>query len=394
MIKRNITLHLKKMLSQFKIVSLTGPRQSGKTTLLRSEFPNYKYYNLERIDHREMILSDPVGFLKDKGSKIIFDEVQNAPDLFSYIQVFCDDKDETGQYILSGSQSFLLNERISQSLAGRLSVNNLFPFDITEMHPSQFINWHKVIFNGFYPGIYDKNIAPNNFYPSYIQTYIDRDVRTLKNIGDLSSFSRFLKLCAGRVGQVLNITSLANDTGVSVNTAKSWLSILQASYIIFLIQPYYNNFSKRLIKSPKLYFYDMGVVASLLNIQHEDDIKTHYLYGSLFENLVISELIKVNHHNGKNSQIYYWRESNGTEIDCIIEQANQNLLAIEIKAGQTYNKDFIKNIKNFAKLTKKVKKILIYGGSESMNLSDITIISWDDFYKRINDLFIKNLTST
>lgn len=390
MIKRNITLHLKKMLSQFKIVSLTGPRQSGKTTLLRSEFPNYKYYNLERIDHKEMILSDPVGFLKDKGSKIIFDEVQNAPDIFSYIQVFCDDKDETGQYILSGSQSFLLNERISQSLAGRVSVNNLFPFDITEIHPSQFINWHKVIFNGFYPGIYDKNIAPNDFYPSYIQTYIDRDVRTLKNIGDLSSFSRFLKLCAGRVGQILNITSLANDTGVSVNTAKSWLSILQASYIIFLIQPYYNNFSKRLIKSPKLYFYDMGVVASLLNIQHEDDIKTHYLYGSLFENLIISELIKVNHHNGKNSQIYYWHESNGTEIDCIIEQANQNLLAIEIKAGQTYNKDFIKNIENFAKLTKKVKKILIYGGSESMNLSDITIISWDDFYKRINDFFIKN----
>jgi len=384
-INRNITEHLKRMLTQFKVVSLTGPRQSGKTTLLRSEFSDYQYYNLERLDYREMILSDPMGFLKDKGVKIIFDEVQNVPDLFSYIQVFCDEKDETGQYILSGSQSFLLNEHISQSLAGRVNINNLFPFDIIEI-PGDTINWHKLIVKGFYPVLYDKDISPNHFYPSYIQTYIDRDVRTLKNIGDLTAFSRFLKLCAGRVGQVLNLTSLANDTGITVNTAKSWLSILQASYIIYLVQPYYRNFNKRLIKSPKLYFYDTGVIASLLNIQHENDVKTHYLYGALFENLVISEFIKINYHNGKTPQIYYWRESNGTEIDCIIEQPNNNLLAIEIKAGQTYNKDFIKNIKNFSKIAFQIKKVLIYGGEESMNLSDITIISWIDFHKKIKDI--------
>lgn len=374
------------MLNQFPVVSLTGPRQSGKTTLLRNEFSDYQYVNLERLDFRQLILTDPVGFLNEKGSKVIFDEVQKTPELFSYIQAVSDERNQSGQYILSGSQSFLLNQNISQSLAGRVNINNLLPFDINELPSNSFKNWQELVFKGFYPGIYDKGIAPNHFYPSYIQTYIDRDVRTLKNIGDLSSFTRFLRLCAGRAGQVLHLTSLASDTGVSVNTAKSWLSVLQASFIIYLVQPYHKNYNKRLIKSPKLYFYDVGVLAALLNLKSPDDINTHFLHGSLFENLIISELKKAGIHHGLNHSIYYWRESNGTEIDCIIELSNQKVLAIEIKAGQTYTKDFIKNIRNFSRKDQNIKPFLIYGGSESMEISGISILAWNQFYKRIKEL--------
>lgn len=385
-IQRSITAHLKQMLTQFPVISLTGPRQSGKTTLLRAAFPDYQYYNLERMDYRQLIMADPVGFLKDKGTKIIFDEVQHAPELFSYLQVFSDERNESGQYILSGSQSFLLNERISQSLAGRVHINHLFPFDINEIQFFGETNWQQLIVKGFYPGIYDRGIAPGHFYPSYIQTYVDRDVRSLKNIGDLATFSRFLRLCAGRTGQVLNLSSLANDAGVAVNTAKSWLSLLQASFIVYLVQPYYKNFSKRIIKAPKLYFYDMGIVASLLNIQQSSDINNHYLQGALFENLIISELIKVKYHLGGNPQLYYWRESNGTEVDCLIELPGQKLLAIEIKAGQTFHKEYLKNLKTFSKGMQNIKNVLVYGGSESMDLTNFSIIPWSDFHNKVTGL--------
>lgn len=386
MIERGITKHLQKMLGQFKVVSLTGPRQSGKTTLLRAAFPDYQYFNLERIDYRQMIMSDPVGFLKDKGSGIIFDEIQHIPELFSYLQVMSDERDTSGQYIISGSQSFLLNEHIAQTLAGRVSINNLLPFDITELNCLQFEDWREVIYRGFYPGIYDRHIDPNHFYPSYIQTYIDRDVRTLKNIGDLSAFSRFVKLCAGRVGQIINLTSLANDAGVTVNTAKSWLSVLQASFVIYLVAPYYKNFSKRLIKAPRLYFYDVGLASSLLNIQRPEDVEVHFLQGALFENLVISELLKVIHHRGLPLQLHYWRESNGTEIDCIIELPGQKLLAIEIKSGQTFQSDFVKHIKGFSKIADRVKGVLIYGGNDSLLSQGISIIAWNDFHKTVESL--------
>lgn len=372
-VERKILPHLQKMLSQFPIVTLTGPRQSGKTTLLRKAFPDFKYYNLERIDHRQLIMEDPVGFLNNNGVNIIFDEIQNLPDLLSYIQVVSDERNTAGQYILSGSQSFLMNEHISQSLAGRVFIGNLLPFSLQEL--KRFDNVYETIYNGFYPRLHDVGINASDFYPSYLQTYIERDVRTLKSIENLNSFSRFLSLCAGRIGQVLNLSSLANDAGISVNTVKSWLSLLEASFIIFQLQPYYNNFSKRIIKSPKLYFYDTGIICSLLRISNPEMLKTHYLYGSLFENLVISEIMKQFFHSGKKPPVYYWRESNGTEIDCIIELGNKEIIAIEVKAGQTYNKDFLSNLKKFP--DDHVQKKVIYTGEESINVAGTSLISWD-----------------
>ena len=368
------------MLKQFPVVSLIGPRQSGKTTLLKTFFPDYKYFNLERIDHRELIQSDIVGFLRNTGTKVIFDEAQNLPELFSYIQVIADERNTAGQYILSGSQSFLLNNRISQSLAGRVSVNHLYPFDITELKESKIKDSAKLIISGFYPRLYDKRIKAEDFYPSYLQTYIERDIRTLKAIENLNAFTRFLGLCAGRVGQILNITSLANDAGIAVNTAKAWLSLLESCYIIYLLQPYNRNFNKRLIKSPKLYFYDVGVASSLLKINNQAAVRTHFAYGSLFENLVISEIIKSQYHSGKRPAVYYWRESNGTEIDCIIETGNTKIFALEIKAGETFNPDYLKNLNKLpAGKGIDIKKFVVYSGNDTLKIRDTKIIAWKDF---------------
>jgi len=382
MIHRQITSILKDRLKKFPVLTLTGPRQSGKTTLLKNEFTDFNYYNLERIDHREMILNDPIGFLNSQGSKVIFDEAQNIPELFSYIQVVSDERGIPGQYILSGSQSFLLNDRISQSLAGRTHVSHLLPFGINELSvESKSLN--EIIFKGFYPRLHDAEIEPPEFYPSYIQTYIERDIRSLKSIENLNTFSRFIGLCAGRIGQILNLSSLANDTGITVNTAKSWLSLLESSFILYQVHPFFKNYNKRLIKSPKIYFYDTGLVCSLLNIQNAEMIRNHYLYGALFENFIISEIIKTQHHSGKRPSVYYWRESNGTEIDCMIELENQKLMAIEIKGGETFNKDFLKNFKNFPQ-SDITQKYLIYTGNTLPSFSGIEIIGKSDF-----QLFLK-----
>ncbi len=384
-IKRKITAHLTKVLQQFPIVSVTGPRQSGKTTLLKTEFPNYKYFNLERIDFRNIIKADPIGFINNAGTKVIFDEAQNLPELFSYIQVISDDRDTPGQFILSGSQSFLLNEKISQSLAGRVNINHLYPFDITEFDVFKNQNLSEVILKGFYPRIYNAGIEPQNFYPSYLQTYIERDIRTLKSIENLNTFTRFLGLCAGRIGQILNISSMANDAGISVNTARSWLSLLETSFVIYLLKPYYNNFNKRLIKAPKLYFYDTGVASSLLNILEPGSLITHYAYGALFENLVISELIKDLSHKGRQPPVYYWRESNGIEIDCILEKEAGKLMLIECKGGETFNNDYLKNLIRFPE-SQKSEKVVIYAGRNSMKIKDINIKSIYDLPSLLDDV--------
>lgn len=378
-IKRNLIKHLKQMLKKFPVISLTGPRQSGKTTLLKEFFQDYKYFNLERLDLREIILSDPLGFLKSSGEKIILDEVQNIPEIFSYIQVVSDERGTNGQYILSGSQSFLLNEKISQSLAGRVSINHLFPFDITELPKHFEKNYLQLIYTGLYPRIYQNSINPVDFYPSYLQTYIERDIRTLKAVENLNIFTRFLSLCAGRTGQILNFTSLANDTGISVNTAKSWLSLLETSFIIYLLKPYHNNFNKRIIKAPKLYFYDTGIVCSLLRINDIKSLRNHHLYGALFENFIISEITKQIYHSGKHPNIYYYKESNGKEIDCIIEMSSNKIVAVEIKGGETFSKDYLKNlVKIFnSKKSNEIKKYLVYPEAEKSQIFDIKILNWD-----------------
>jgi len=327
-----------------------------------------------------MISADPLGFLKSAGVKVIFDEAQNLPELFSYIQVVSDERNIPGQYILSGSQSFLINDRIPQSLAGRVNINQLLPFDITELDALKNLSIEQAILNGFYPRLYDYNISPEDFYPSYLQTYIERDIRTLKAVENLQTFSRFLSLCAGRIGQILNLSSLANDAGIAVNTAKSWLSLLESGYIIYLLQPYYKNFTKRLIKSPKLYFYDIGVASSLLKLSTPGMVYSHYLYGALFENLIISEIVKCHYHSGKRPSVYYWRESNGMEIDCIVERGYNDVIVLEIKGGQTFTKDFLKNLKNFPQSdnTINTNKMLLYAGDSAFRISGIQVTNWKE----------------
>ena len=382
MIKRVIQDKIKHLAEKFPVISVTGPRQSGKTTLIKSMFPDLLYESLEDPDTRLFALSDPRKFLGNE-KKMIIDEIQRAPELFSYIQSNTDKTSLNGQYIISGSQSFLLNQHISQSLAGRVAIFNLMPLSLFELreHGFKITEYEKLIFQGFYPRLYDRNINPADFYPNYIQTYLERDVRLLQNIHDLNLFIRFLKLCAGRIGQLLNLNSLANDCGVSPNTAKSWISLLEASFVIFLLQPHFKNFNKRLVKMPKLYFIDTGLASSLLDIESENQLSTHYLRGLLFENFIISEFIKTRLNNGLRSNCYFWRDNKGTEIDCIIENGNL-ITPVEIKSGNTFNQDYFKNLNYWNKLSGNTNKnsYVIYGGVSGRETKDGKLLSWNDLY--------------
>lgn len=383
MIQRVIKDKIFKLADKFPIISVTGPRQSGKTTLIKAMFPDYLYQSLEDPDTRLLALNDPRKFLGNE-KKMIIDEIQRSPDLFSYLQANTDAANINGQYIISGSQSFLLNHHISQSLAGRVAIFNLMPLSIQELvsHNYEIKNYESLIFKGFYPRLYDKNIDPMDFYPNYIQTYLERDVRLLQNIHDLTIFIRFLKLCAGRIGQLLNITSLATDCGISINTAKSWLSVLEASYVIFMLQPHFKNFNKRLVKMPKLYFIDPGLASSLLEIQDENQLTTHYLRGALFENLILSEFIKTRFNLGLRNNCYFWRDNKGIEIDCIIDNGI-NLTPVEIKSGTTLNTDYFKNLNYWNKISDNSveNSFVVYGGDSTGNTKDCTLLSWKDINK-------------
>ncbi|MEZ4828495.1 MAG: ATP-binding protein [Bacteroidia bacterium] len=379
MIHRFLTENLRKAIGYFPVVSLTGPRQSGKTTLLKEIFADYRYVSLENPDNRRFAAEDPRGFLSLYDQKVIIDEAQKVPELFSYIQGIVDETNTPGLYILSGSQNFLLHRKITQSLAGRVAMMRLLPFGIQELKTSGNLpqTWTETLFKGFYPRIYDVGIPPGEFYPSYIETYVERDVEEIVDIRNVSLFRNFVKLCAGRVGQVLNMSSLASDAGISPATAREWLSLLEGSYLIFFLQPYFRNFSKRLIKSPKLYFYDTGLVASLLGITEPSQLFLHYMKGNLFENMVISELYKAEYHAGRRPALYFWRDSNGNEIDCLSEKG-QLLDLIEIKASQTINPGFFKGFTYFEKIAPEVigKKQLIYTGDQDQPRTTATILGW------------------
>jgi len=383
MIKRIIRSKIEELAEKYPVISVTGPRQSGKTTLLKAMFRAYRYESLEDPDTRIYAQADPRKFL-GKDERVIIDEIQRVPELFSYIQAVTDEALINGQFIISGSQSFLLNQQISQSLAGRVAIFNLLPLSYIELveHGTAGDNYEKLIFQGFYPRLYDQRINPVDFYPNYIQTYVERDVRLLQNIHDLTLFIRFLKLCAGRIGQLLNLNSLANDCGISPNTAKSWISILEASFIIFLLQPHYRNFNKRLVKMPKLYFMDTGLASALLEIQSEHQLSTHYLRGVLFENFILAEFLKNRFNKGLRNNCFFWRDNKGVEIDCIMETGSR-LTPVEIKSGNTYTPDFFRNLTYWNKLAGNPKEnaYVIYGGDISRDTNDGKLLAWREINK-------------
>jgi predicted AAA+ superfamily ATPase len=375
MIARTLTPKVIALAQKFQVITLTGPRQSGKTTLVRAAFPSLPYVSLEEPDIRQIALTDPRGFLANYPAGAILDEVQNTPDLFSYIQRIVDEN-RTVQFILTGSSNFLLMEKISQTLAGRTAVLHLLPFSCEELPPGAE-PYESLVFKGQYPRIYDREIAPADFYPAYIQTYIERDVRLMKNIGDINAFVRFTQLCAGRVGQLLNFTGLASDAGISPNTAKAWLSILESSYILYRLQPFHRNFNKRLVKSPKLYFYDTGVACSLLGLRDESQVNLHYLKGALFENLIINEFVKRNFHRGEARQPYFWQDSQGKEIDCLLVDG-EKIVPVEIKSGKTVSNSYFDNLKYWQQLTALPENqgYVVYGGDQSMQTGAGELVSW------------------
>lgn len=376
MIARTLASKLKA--SKLPVVILTGPRQSGKTTLVKAAFPDMPYVSLEEPDVRQIALTDPRGFLANLGSRAILDEVQHAPELLSYIQSIVDG-DREARFIFTGSSNLLLMEKVGQTLAGRSAVLHLLPFSLQELeqggHP--FEQYELPIFAGQYPRIYDQEIAPTDFYPAYIQTYVERDVRLIKNIADLNAFIQFTQLCAGRVGQLLNYASLANDAGISPNTAKAWISILETSYVVYRLRPYHRNFNKRLVKSSKLYFYDTGLACSLLGIRAPEQVSTHFLKGALFENLIINEFVKQALNQGERRYPYFWRDSQGREIDCLLTERDE-LTPVEIKAGRTMTSSYFGNLKYWQQLTGAPagSGYVVYGGDTSLQIDAGSLLSW------------------
>jgi uncharacterized protein len=364
---------------KYPVLALTGPRQSGKTTLLRELFPNYTYITLENRDERIFFENDPKGFFEKYSGFCIFDEAQRAPDLFSYLQTIVDEKKIMGNYILSGSQNFLLLKNITQSLAGRVAIFKLFPFDFNEMKSANYLStdYAEAMLKGFYPAIFDRNIPSSSFYSNYIQTYVERDITELVNIRDMRAFRTFLSLCASRAGQLLNLNSLANDCNITQPTAKSWLSLLESSYIIYVLHPYHKNFDKRVIKTPKIYFYDTGLLCHLLKIKDVNQIKFNAYKGHLFENMMIMELVKQNYHQNLMKEFWFWRDSAGNEVD-LLSQENDLLDITEIKASSTILPISFKGLEYFEKLAGKEidKKELIYSGLENQKRTNVNVLSW------------------
>lgn len=383
MIAREVIQKLKEMAGKFPVITITGPRQSGKTTLCKHLFSDYRYVSLENPDLKLYAENDPRGFLEEYNNQVIIDEAQNVPQLFSYLQQIVDERRETGQFILTGSQNFLLLEKISQSLAGRVYIFHLLPFNHKEISPKYKTDLYQSMFQGGYPAIYDRQISPGDFFPSYVQTYIERDVRSIMQIKDLNLFTTFLKVCAGRIGQLFNASSIANEIGVDYKTIQSWLSILETSFIVFRLHPWHVNFNKRIVKTPKLYFYDTGLACHLLEIRKAEDLNFHFAKGALFENYVISEYLKNRRNQGDNNDPYFWRDNVGNEID-LLADLGPLLKIAEIKSGKTIRNDFFKGLNFFEDISSKysIEKYLIYGGDFTRKQFDTKVLSWnkiDDF---------------
>lgn len=392
-IKRALEDSLASASQEYSAVAILGPRQSGKTTLAREKFPDHVYLSLENYDIRARANLDPHGFLAayQDQTGIILDEIQHTPKLLSYLQTKIDLGAPVGFYIITGSQNFLLNQAISQTLAGRVAILTLLPLSIAELNQANLLpnNLETLIFNGSYPAIYNQKRTVSRLYQGYTNTYLERDVRQLKNITDLNTFKKFIGLCAGRIGQEINYSSLSNDCGIDHKTVKSWLSILEASYIIFLLQPYHRNFGKRLIKSPKLYFIDTGLVCSLLRIKSAEEIFNHALRGALVESLVISDLLKQQYNQELLPSLYFWRDVAGNEVDCVIDEG-QTIVPIEIKSSQTIIPTFFKGLEYWQSISETAgQRYVIYGGQEDQTWTQGQVLAWQNMGNLIK-LILKN----
>jgi predicted AAA+ superfamily ATPase len=381
MIPRLATSTLTRLAKGFPVIALTGPRQSGKTTLAKHVFPNKTYVSLENPEELEFAQKDPKRFLARFKEGAILDEVQRCPSLLSWIQGLVDERSRMGDFVLTGSSQFELVAGITQSLAGRVGRVELLPLSIQELAqahqlPSQL---NTCLLQGGYPSIYDRQVSPQDWFSNYIATYIERDVRQLIAVRDLTQFQRFVKMCAARSGQILNLAALGADCGLSASTAREWLSVLEASYLVTRIQPYYQNFGKRLVKTPKLYFLDVGLMAWLIGIRDTVTLDTHVSRGALFETFVVSELIKRQYNQGQNADLYFWRDSAGNEIDLLLDTP-QGLQAIEIKSGSTFASDWIKGFKVWKRNTQVNTLIprIIYGGTDSYDREGHQVMGWPD----------------
>lgn len=375
LLTRTAEKELRTLAGQFKAVAVVGPRQSGKTTLVRMAFPDKAYVSLENPDTRRFAIEDPRGFIAGYPDGAILDEIQRTPDIFSYLQQVLDENKGNGRFIITGSNNFLLQENISQSLAGRVGYLYLLPLSINEL-PKHNLSVNEQIHKGFYPAMYEQEgqTEVGKYYLNYIRTYIERDVRLIRNVTDLYTFERFLRLCAGRTGQLLNMNSLAVETGVDNKTIGAWLSVLEASFVVFRLQPYHKNYNKRIVKMPKLYFYDTGVASALLGIENPDQLALHPFRGGLFENMIIVDFLKSRYNKGKPNNLYFWRDSLGTEIDLLVEKAN-SLLPIEIKSGQTITDDYFKSMSAWLRISGMEKGWVIYAGDEKQVRSNgITVL--------------------
>jgi len=383
MIDRHIEVEIATLRTEFPIVAILGPRQSGKTTLARKLFAEYDYVSLEDIDHREFAKNDPRGFLARFQSGVIFDEVQRVPDLISYLQTHVDTLREPGRIVITGSHNFLLMEQITQSLAGRVGISKLLPFSAHEMRGLN-LDLSDILFCGGYPRIYDQHIRPETFYKNYIATYIEKDIRQIKQITKMDGFLTFLRILAGRTGQELNLSSISEQCGVVHGTIREWISVLEASFLIYRLPPYHKNYNKRIVKNPKVYFTDTGLVCSLLGIRDKDQLDYHFLKGALFETLVVTELLKSNFNSGEQFGLYFWRDNHRKEIDVILESGMKQS-GIEIKAGKTVRSDAFAGLEYWRSLAKAddPSTYLVYAGEESYERNGTHVVGWSSLHEKL-----------
>lgn len=376
LIPRHLAKAMKRLARQYPVLTLTGPRQSGKTTLCRMVFPKKDYVSLEKPSHRSFAESDPVGFLAAYADGAVIDEVQRAPDLLSYIQGIVDERQRPGQFILTGSSQFPMMESVTQSLAGRTAILKLLPFSYAEAYAKQSPDLNDVLFRGFYPRIHDKRLDPTEAYAFYVETYLERDVRALLEIRNRSAFELFLRLCAGRTGQLLNLTALSNDVGVSAHTVKSWLSVLEASFLVYLLQPHHANFRKRLVKAPKLYFVDCGLACYLLGITDAAQLVSHPSRGALFETYVVGELLKACYNRVKRPNLFFFRDHTGHEVDVLIDRTT-TVRPVEIKSSATLRSGLFQPLDFYASLNPDAEKgALVYAGEDEQRRTKADVFSF------------------